>query len=89
MGFYPVDPISGKYEIGTPMHPETKIHLANGKTFTVLAPAVGGRNIYVQSVKMDGKPYDKSYITHEQIMNGSLLELEMGDKPGKAWYASE
>ena len=83
MGFYPVDPISGKYEIGTPMYPEMKMHLANGKTFTILAPAVSKENIYIQSVKLDGKPYDKSYITHEQIMNGSIFEFEMGNKPGK------
>ena len=89
MGFYPVDPISGKYEIGTPMYPEMKMHLANGKTFTILAPAVSKENIYIQSVKLDGKPYDKSYITHEQIMNGSIFEFEMGNKPGKGWYEIE
>ncbi len=89
MGFYPVDPISGKYEIGTPMYPEMKMHLANGKTFTILAPAVSKENIYIQSVKLDGKPYDKSYITHEQIMNGSIFEFEMGNKPGKVWYEIE
>ena len=89
MGFYPVDPISGKYEIGTPMYPEMKMHLANGKTFTILAPAVSKENIYIQSVKLDGNPYDKSYITHEQIMNGSIFEFEMGNKPGKVWYEVE
>ena len=89
MGFYPVDPISGKYEIGTPMYPEMKMHLANGKTFTILAPAVSKENIYIQSVKLDGKSYDKSYITHEQIMNGSIFEFEMGNKPGKVWYEIE
>ncbi len=86
MGFYPVDPVSGRYEIGTPMYPEMKMHLANGKTFTILAPAVSKENIYIQSVKLDGKPYNKSYITHEQIMNGSIFEFEMGNKPGKVWY---
>ena len=89
MGFYPVDPISGKYEIGTPMYPEMKMHLDNGKTFTILAPAVSKENIYIQSVKLDGNPYDKSYITHEQIMNGSIFEFEMGNKPGKVWYEIE
>ena len=86
MGFYPVDPISGKYEIGTPIFPEVKMHLANGKTFVVLAPAVSRENIYVQSVKLNGRPYDKSYITHEQIMNGDTLEFEMGNRPGPVWY---
>ena len=89
MGFYPVDPVSGRYEIGTPMYPEMKMHLDNGKTFTVLAPTISEENIYIQSVKLDGKPYDKSYITHEQIMNGSVFEFEMGNKPGAVWYAIE
>lgn len=86
MGFYPVDPISGKYEIGTPLFPETRMHLPDGKTFVVLAPGVSKENRYIQSVKLNGKPYDKSYITHEQIMQGSVFEFEMGDKPGKIWY---
>ena len=89
MGFNPVDPVSGRYEIGTPMYPELKMHLDNGKIFTILAPAVSKENIYIQSVKLDGKPYDKSYITHEQIMNGSVFEFEMGNKPGAVWYAIE
>ena len=89
MGFYPVDPVGGRYEIGTPMYPEVKMHLANGNTFTVLAPGTSKEKFYIQSVKLDGKPYDKSYITHEQIMNGSVLELEMGDTPGKVWYGDE
>ena len=86
MGFYPVDPVSGRYEIGTPLFPEVRINLENGKVFTVLAKGVSRENIYIQAVKMNGKPYDKSYITHEQIMNGSTLEFEMGNKPGSIWY---
>lgn len=87
MGFYPVDPVGGKYEIGTPLYPEMKMHLPGGKTFKVLAPAVSKENCYIQSVKLNGKSYDKSYITHEQIMDGSVFEFEMGDKPGQAWYS--
>ena len=86
MGFYPVNPVSGEYEIGTPLFPEVKMNVADGKTFTVLAPAVSAENIYIQSVKLNGQPYDKSYITHEQIMSGATLEFEMGNQPGKVWY---
>ena len=86
MGFYPVDPISGQYEIGTPLFPEVKVHLSNGKVFTVKAPAVSPENIYIQSVKINGQPYDKSYITHDQIMSGAVLEFEMGNQPGPVWY---
>lgn len=86
MGFYPVDPVSGQYEIGSPLFPEVKMHVGNDKIFTVLAPAVSAENIYIQSVKLDGKPYDKSYITHDQIMSGATLEFEMGSQPGPVWY---
>ena len=86
MGFYPVDPVSGLYEIGTPLFEEVKMQLANGKCFTVKAPGASAERIYVQSVKLNGAPYDKSYITHEQIMSGATLELEMGAEPGPVWY---
>lgn len=86
MGFYPVDPISGMYEIGTPLFEEVKMQLANGKSFTVKAPGANAECIYVQSVKLNGAPYNKSYITHEQIMSGATLELEMGAQPGPVWY---
>lgn len=81
MGFYPVNPVSGKYEIGTPLFPKMQLHLTNGKTFTVLAPNVNKKNIYIQSTKVNGHPYDKTYITHEQIMSGATVEFEMGSTP--------
>ena len=77
MGFYPVDPVSGRYEIGTPLYPEVKMRLANGKTFTVRANGVSRENCYIKSVKFNGTPYDKTYITHEQILSGGVLEFEM------------
>ena len=86
MGFYPVDPISGQYEIGTPMFPRVELKLANGKTFTVSAPAVSRENIYIQSVKVNGEPYKKSYLTHDLIMSGATVEFEMGAAPGPVWY---
>lgn len=86
MGFYPVNPVSGQYEIGTPLFPKMKLHLSNGKTFTVIAKEVSPTNIYIQSVTLNGKPYNQSYITHEQIMNGSTIEFEMGNHPGPVWY---
>ena len=86
MGFYPVDPISGQYEIGTPIFPRVEMALANGKVFTVLAPNVSRENIYIQSVKVNGEPYKKSYLTHELIMSGATVEFEMGANPGPVWY---
>jgi putative alpha-1,2-mannosidase len=86
MGLYPVNPVSGEYEIGTPLLPEMRLNLDNGKTFTVLAPNVSRENIYIQRVKVNGELYDKSYITHQQIMDGVTVEFEMGAEPGEIWY---
>ncbi len=86
MGFYPVNPVSGEYEIGTPLFPEMRLHLDNGKTFTVRAPGVSRENSYIQSVKVNGQPYDKSYLTHDLITSGATVEFEMGPETGKVWY---
>ena len=63
-----------------------ELSLSDGKTFTVIAKNVSKENCYIQSVKLNGEPYDKSYITHGQIMEGATLELEMGSAPGQKWY---
>ncbi|MCM1401670.1 MAG: GH92 family glycosyl hydrolase [Bacteroides sp.] len=86
MGFYPVNPVSGQYEIGTPLFKETKMHLANGKTFTVKAPEVSRENIYIKGVKVNGKPYHESYLTHDMIMEGATVEFEMTNEPGHVWF---
>lgn len=80
MGFYPANPIGGRYEIGTPLFREAKLKLDNGKTFTVKAPNVSKENIYIKSITIDGEPYNKSYITHDHIINGSTIEFEMSNK---------
>lgn len=88
MGFYPVNPVSGRYEIGTPLYPEMKLHLPQGKTFTVQAKHVSRENCYIQSVTFNGEPYTKSYLTHEDILAGGVLQFEMGSQPGKVWYTN-
>ena len=86
MGFYPVNPVSGIYEIGTPLFPEIRLSLSNGKVFTIIAENVSHENCYIQSVKVNGLAYDKSYITHQMIMDGATIEFVMGNLPGKTWY---
>lgn len=88
LGFYPVNPVSGKYEIGTPLFRQARIRLENGKTFTIKAPAVNDDNIYIKSVTVDGKPLHESYLTHDQIMNGATVEFEMTSEPGHIWYGA-
>ena len=80
MGFYPVDPVSGRYEIGSPLYPEVRMRLPNGKTFTVRANGVSRENCYIKSMTFNGAPYDKTYITHEQILSGGVLEFEMSEE---------
>lgn len=86
MGFYPVDPVSGRYEIGSPMFKEVKFHLQNGLTFTVRAHNASRENIYIKSVSINGRPLKTSFITHEQILSGATLDLEMSPRPQRAWY---
>lgn len=86
MGFYPVNPVSGEYEIGTPLFEKAEMKLSNGKTFSIKANNLSKENIYIQSVKVNGKPYNKSFITHEIISSGANVEFEMGNKPESCWY---
>jgi len=85
MGFYPVNPASSVYVFGSPQLKKAVIHLKNGKDFTVLAPKAGGKNMYIQSVRLNGRTYAKTYLTHSDILSGGTLEFEMGDKPNKKW----
>lgn len=78
MGIYPVNPVSLKYDLGTPLFPKAVMHLDNGKSFTVIANNISKENCIVKSVKVNGQPYDKLYITHDMIMQGCTLEFEMG-----------
>lgn len=79
LGFYPVDPLSGRYELGTPLMKSATIHLDNGKAFTVSAPALSDSRRYIKSAHLNGAPLDRLYITYPEIMAGGTLELEMTD----------
>lgn len=83
MGFYPVNPVIGQYELGTPLFKSMDLKLSNGRTFRVTAPALSKENIYIKSAKLNGEPYNETYITHDQIMSGAHLELEMSATPCK------
>lgn len=83
MGFYPVCPGTDQYVIGTPYLPYMKINLENGKTFVIKADKVSDKNRYIKSVTLNGKPYEKAYITHQDIMDGGELVFQMTSKPNK------
>lgn len=83
LGFYPVNPASGEYVIGTPMLEEAVIQLPGGKNFTIKAPRKKENEIYIRSMKLNGKKHTKNYITHQDIMNGGTLEFVMSASPTK------
>jgi predicted alpha-1,2-mannosidase len=83
MGFYPVNPASGEYMIGSPMYSLVGIRLQNGKTFHVEAENVSATNLYIQSAMLDGKPLNDPVITWEQIQSGATLKFRMGPKPSR------
>ena len=82
-GLYQVEPAGGKFIIGSPLFQKAELNVGDGKTFTVLAKNNSDKNIYVQRATLNGKPYTKSYISYDEIINGGTLELVMGPKPSK------
>lgn len=89
LGFYPVNPADGKYVIGTPMWDEAIIALDNEKTFTISSKNNGADNKYIQSVKLNGKPLEKAWISHDDILKGGTLEFVMGPQPNTNLWNKE
>lgn len=88
MGFYPVTPGLPIYTLGSPLFEKISIDLENGKTFTLKANNCSVKNKYIQSAKLNGKVLDKVWFTHDDLMNGATIELEMGAYPNKSWGAN-
>lgn len=80
MGFYPFNAGADDFVIGTPLFTESTIHLPNGKDFTIKAPRKSDKEIYVKSVKLNGKPITDLRLTQAQIMEGGVLEFKMSAK---------
>ena len=78
LGFYPVHPTAGEFVFGSPLCTEAVIHTVDGTDFKVIARNNSAENIYIQSVTLNGKPYDKFSISHADIMKGGELVFEMG-----------
>ena len=85
IGFYPVCPGSPYYIIGSPRLEKTVLNLEDGKKFTIEAEATGKDNRYIQSATLNGKPYTKNYLHHDDLIKGGVLHFVMGDQPNKEW----
>ncbi|MBO4826196.1 MAG: GH92 family glycosyl hydrolase [Prevotella sp.] len=89
MGFYPVCPSTPYYMLGTTAFKRVSINLPNSKTFTIETDNPWSDCFYIQRATLNGVPYTKNYITHQDIMNGGTLHLTMGDQPNYDWGSSE
>ncbi|MBO4942716.1 MAG: GH92 family glycosyl hydrolase [Muribaculaceae bacterium] len=81
MGFYPVCPGSNEYVLGTPFFKSMKIHPQGGKTIEITAPENSDENLYIKSMKVNGKEYTKNYLSHKQLTDGAKINYVMTDKP--------
>ncbi len=89
MGFYPMNPASATYEIGRPIFDRTTINLPNGNTFTVIAEQVSEKNMYIQSAMLNDEIFDRTTISHKEILQGGELRFVMGPEPNKDWGTSK
>lgn len=87
VGLYQVDPVGGRFVIGSPLFDKATVNVGGGKTFTVVAKNNSDKNIYVQSARLNGKTLKNSYVDFNDIRRGGTLELVMGPKPSK-WAAT-
>jgi len=83
IGFYPLNPSNGAYVFGSPLFDDVTMKLQDNKTFRVIAENNSDKNIYIQSVELNGKDYKYSYITHKDLTKGGTLKFTMGPKPNK------
>ena len=83
MGFYPVCPGSDQYVLGAPYLPHLSITLPNGRKIVIRAEGASDRRRYVKSLRVNGQPYDKLYISHATLTAGCTLDFEMSDKPNR------
>jgi predicted alpha-1,2-mannosidase len=83
LGFYPVSPVSGDYQICGPKFNKIKLTLGNGKILNITAPAYSAKNIYIKQIKLNGKEYKSWSIPYSLLMQGGNLDFDMTEKPGR------
>lgn len=83
LGFFQVNPSCGVYSFGSPLFPKAVLHIPGGNTFTITARNLNDKNIYIQSVKLNGNDYQNSFLRYEDIVSGGTLEFTMGAEPNK------
>ncbi len=89
LGFYPVTPGTNQYVIGSPLFGKAKLHLQNGNVFTIVAENNSEENYYINSMQLNGRQNNKSYLTYEDIMKGGEIMFIMQDTPNKELMSGE
>jgi putative alpha-1,2-mannosidase len=89
IGFYPVCPGSNIYAIGSPLIDKAVMHFESGKTFTIKTINNQQGNVYINSARLNGTNYTKSYLTYEDIANGGEIEFTMSAVPNKNWGSAD
>lgn len=89
LGFYPVTPGLPMYVIGSPTFEKASIKLGEGKTFDIICSNYSPENKYIQSAKLNGVDWNKSWFTHEDLIKGGKLEFVMGNRPNKQWASDK
>ncbi|UJH68578.1 GH92 family glycosyl hydrolase [Allomuricauda sp. SCSIO 65647] len=85
LGFYPVAPSVPEYVISGPHFDKITIALENGKELVINAPGASKGKKYIQSLKVNGVPITKNYLNHFDMMDGGVLDFEMGEQPNQSW----
>jgi len=85
LGFYPVCPATDQYAIGAPLFRRALLHLTNGRTVTLSAPANSDSCRYIGAISIDGKSYTKTYFTHDELLQGPIISFDMRSQPVKTW----
>ncbi|QNH15473.1 glycoside hydrolase family 92 protein [Xanthomonas sp. SS] len=89
LGFYPVAPASNQYIIGRPFLPHATLALPNGKRFSIVTDGLDDAHPYIGSVTLNGRPLDRAFLRHEEIMAGGELRFTLQAEPNTAWAAGE
>ncbi|NEU06913.1 glycoside hydrolase family 92 protein [Flavihumibacter sp. R14] len=85
MGFYPLNPANGMYVFGSPEVDKATLTVGEGRKFTVNVKNNSPVNKYIQKITFNGKPYNKSYLLHSDLVQGGFMEIQMGSKPSAVW----
>ena len=83
LGFYPVCPGTDQYIMGAPLFKKATVHLENGKDVVINAPENSDKNIYIDQMSVNGANYTKNYLSHSELMKGSVIDIKMSATPNK------